>query len=383
MSEEKKYKIVITGGGTGGHIFPLLAIVRELKNILPTSRLDILYVGPKDSISKDYMEKEGIPVKYISAGKIRRYGGVKPFFHNITDVLFRIPWGVLQSFICLYFFSPDIVLSKGGYGSFPVVISARVFQVPVILHESDSVSGAVNKFLQKFCAEVFTSFPKTEGIDESKMFIAGNPVRKEIIGTDREVAKKELNLQGEKPVIFIVGGSQGSQRINDLFLSASTGFLENFEIIHQVGTENLKNVSMEIKATIAKKELLARYHIFPFLNENQLKNAYGACDLVISRAGAGSIFEIAACKRAGIFLPLSESAQDHQLKNAYIYASSRAGVVLEEENLSSHFFLSKVRELFSPIEQIRNMEKRAGEFARPRAGYIIATYIKEYLTRED
>ncbi len=381
MSNSGKYKVILTGGGTGGHLFPLLAIVRELKRFLPQESLEISYLGPEDEISKEYMKKEGVAVKYVFSGKIRRYKGVKPFFENILDIFFKIPFGIIQSFFYLYFFSPDIVFSKGGYGSFPAVITARIFQVPVILHESDAISGMANRFLQRFAAEVFTSFPKTEGVNTKKMFVVGNPVREKVIGGEKEEAKRFLKARGEKPAVLILGGSQGSERINDLFLSSSTGFLKEFEVFHQCGKKNYKQVSVEAQATISSKELKENYHVYPFLDEESLKQAYALADIVISRAGSGSIFEIAANKKGGVFVPLPEAAQDHQVKNAYAYASSRAAVVLEEENLTPHFFLGKIKELFSPYEQIKVMEKRAGEFARPRAAHIIASYIKEYLTQ--
>lgn len=382
MSENKKYKIIFTGGGTGGHIFPLIAIVRELKKIIPQEKIDILYIGPKDNLSKDYMEREGISVRYVSTGKVRRYLGFKAIIENLKDVLFRVPLGIIQSFVHLYTFSPDLIFGKGGYGSFPVILTAKIFQVPVILHESDSIVGAANQFLQKFSTEIFVSFPKTESVLNQKMFIVGNPVREEILSGSKEKGIGMFKITGEKPVILILGGSQGSERINDLFLSSSTGFLDNFQIIHQCGINNYKQVYAESNATI-KEELKPRYFLKDFLTEEEIACAYKVADFVISRAGSGSIFEIAANGKASALLPLPESAQNHQVKNAYSYSSFSAGVVFEQENLSSHFFLEKIKELFSPIEQIRIMERNALNFARPRAAFIIASYLKEYLSREE
>jgi UDP-N-acetylglucosamine--N-acetylmuramyl-(pentapeptide) pyrophosphoryl-undecaprenol N-acetylglucosamine transferase len=383
MQKEKKYKIVITGGGTGGHIFPLLAIVRELKKILPENILDIHYVGPKDNISQRYMKEEGIALKYIHTGKLRRYHNAKSIFQNILDILFRVPLGIIQSFFYFYFLSPDLVFSKGGHGSFPVVVVGKIFQVPIFIHESDCIIGAVNRILQRFSAEVFVSFPQTEGVDSKKMFVVGNPVRNEILEGKNEEAIKMFNLTKEKPVILILGGSQGSERINDLFLSISTKILEKFEIIHQCGEEKYKQVFAEAGVVLLDQKLKRNYHPFSFFDEEQLKNAYACSDLIVSRAGSGSIFEIASNGKASVLIPLPESAQNHQVKNAYQYSSAKAAVVFEEENLSAHFFLGKINELFSPIEQIREMEENAKRFAKPRAGYIIASYIKEYLTRNE
>ncbi len=382
MEKNKKHKIVFTGGGTGGHVFPLVSVIREIKKIIPPEELEIYYIGPKDDFSKNYIEKEGVKIKYIYTGKVRRYFHPKALMQNLLDIFFKMPAGIIQSFFYLYIFSPDLVFGKGGYGSFPVILMARVFQTPVILHESDVVMGAANEFLQKFSAEVFVSFPKTEKIAEGKMFVVGNPVRKEILQGDKEKAKNVFGLNEEGPVVLILGGSQGSERINDLFLSSATGFLQNYQVLHQCGKNNFKSVSAEMNAVV-KEDLRKNYRVYPFFNEEELANAYALADIVISRAGSASIFEISAVSRAGIFLPLPEAAQNHQVKNAYAYSSTGAAIVLEQDNLTSHFFLEKVKELFSPIKQIRIMEDRAKHFSKPRAGMVIASYIKEYLIREE
>ncbi len=380
-NKKQKYKIVLTGGGSGGHIFPLIAVVRELKAIMPSDSLDLFYIGPKDNILEKYLVKEGIKIKNVFTGKVRRYIGFKAVFQNIFDTCIRIPLGILQSFFYLYFISPDMIFSKGGYGSFPIVISSKVFQIPVFLHESDSISGAANRFLQRFAAEIFTSFPETIGVDKDKMIITGNPIREEVLEGDIKEGRRVFNLVGDKPLLLILGGSQGSERINDLFLNVLRKALEDFEIIHQCGVNNYEEVSSEVDAIIREEELKKRYHVYPFLDEEKLKHAYKSANVIISRAGAGSIFEIAANGKPGIFLPLPESAQDHQTRNAYTYASTGGGIVIEESNLTSHFFLQKIKELFLSTKQIKDMEESAKNFARPRAGYIIASYIKEYLTR--
>ncbi len=382
MEKEKKYKVVFTGGGTGGHIFPLVSIIQELKKIVPEESLEIYYIGPQDKHSKEQMEKEAGKVRYIYTGKMRRYSGIQTKLQNIVDIFFRTPLGIIQSFFYLYIFAPDLVFGKGGHGSLPVILTAKIFQIPIILHESDIIAGATNQFLEKFSSETFVSFPKTEKINAKKMFVVGNPIRREVLAGDKEKAKEIFNLKGERPVILIIGGSQGSERINDLFLSASTGFLEHYSVLHQCGEANYKQVFAEANATI-KEELRKDYHVLPFFNGEQLAHAYALADIVVSRAGSSSIFEIAATENAGVFLPLPEAAQDHQVKNAYAYSSTGAAVVFEEENLSPHFFLEKIKELFSPIQQVKIMKENAKNFARPRAGHIIATYIKEYLIRNE
>ncbi len=376
--KKNSYKIIFSGGGTGGHTFPLIAIIRELKEIFPEN-LDIYYIGPKDNITKPYMEEEGVKVKHVFTGKVRRYWDLKSSLQNIIDVLFKIPIGVIQSIFYIFFISPDLVFSKGGYGSLPCVVAGRVFQVPVFLHESDSILGAANNFLQRFSVEVFTSFSDTKKVDNNKMVVVGNPIRKEILTGGREEGEKMFNLQKEKPLLLIMGGSQGSERINDIILHVLNEMLDYFEIIHQCGSQNHKHVSAESNAIITDKEIKKGYHLYSLLNEEQIRHAYKLSDLIISRAGSGSIFEIAAVGKPSILLPLPESAQNHQARNAYFYSRTGAAIVLEEENLTPHFFLDRVKGLFSPPLQLKAMKDNTGIFAKPRAGKVVASYIKEYL----
>jgi UDP-N-acetylglucosamine--N-acetylmuramyl-(pentapeptide) pyrophosphoryl-undecaprenol N-acetylglucosamine transferase len=378
--KEKQIKIVFTAGGTGGHIFPLVAIIRELKNILP-KEVDFVfyYIGPKNKLSEDYIKKEGVVMKNIFAGKLRRYNNPLAILQNFVDLFIKTPIGIVQSFFYLYFISPDVIFSKGGYGSVPVVLSTFFLRTPVFFHESDAVPGKANQFLQRFACEIFTSFPDTIGIPKNKIINVGNPIRTEVIGGSKEEAKKIFKLNEDKPVILIMGGSQGSERVNEIFISIANELLKDFQVIHQCGDLNHKQALAEADALI-DKELRSNYHLFSFLNEEQLRNAYKVSDLVVSRAGSGNIFEISANAKASILLPLSGSAQDHQVKNAYSYARTGATIVFEEGNFTPRFFLGKVRELFYPIEQIRIMEENAKKFARPQSAYVTASYIKEYLT---
>ncbi len=378
---EKKFKIIFTGGGTGGHVFPLVSIIRETKKVLPQDLAELHYIGPEEDIARDYIEKEGVKVKYIFTGKLRRYLTPLSFLQNAVDILFRVPLGVVQSSIYIFKESPDLIFSKGGYGSLPSVISGYVFRVPIFFHESDIAPGMTNRILQKMATEVFTSFRDTEKVSKNKMINVGNPIRNEVFGGDKEKGMQMFSLNREKPVLLVLGGSQGSERVNELILSMLKDALDNFQIIHQCGSKNAERVSTQADALIRDKEKREMYHVYSFFNEEQMREAYAVADLVVSRAGSGSIFEISANKKPSVLLPLPEAAQNHQLKNAYYYAETGAATVLEEENLTPHFFLEKLKQLFSPREQLRVMSERAGEFYNPKSAKIISAYIKEYLTR--
>jgi len=371
-------KILFTGGGSGGHVFPIIAIFREIKKFDP--RAEGLYLGPKNELELILLSQEGIKVKTILAGKIRRYFTPLSVLQNFFDLFFRIPIGILQSFIYLFFLAPDLIFSKGGYGALPCCLAGKILQIPIFLHESDLSPGACNRILGRFATEIFVSFPKTEYFPLGKMVVVGNPIRERMLRVTKEEAKALFGLEGGKPVLLILGGSQGAQRINDLILLILAELLENFEILHQSGPKNFNQVKAEAQV-VMKEEQKKYYHLFPFLREKELACAYQVSDLVVSRAGSGSIFEIAAFQKPSILIPLPEAAQNHQLKNAYFYAKTGAALVIEEQNLTPSFFLEKLKYLISHPEELDLMSYAAKEFSKPKAAKIIASYIVDYLRK--
>jgi len=371
-------KILFTGGGTGGHIVPIIAIVREIRKIQPKGSFQFFFLGPRDEFSQVLLSQEDIKVRHVLSGKIRRYGGWKNLLKNIFDVGVKTPLGVIQSLFQIFFISPDLIFSRGGFGSIPVVLAGKMLFSPIFLHESDVAPSLSNRFLSKLALEIFISFPKTEYFPLKKIIQVGNPIRKELLIGQKNEARELFKMTSQKPVILIQGGSQGAKRINDKILEVLPEMIKNFEIIHQCGEKNFRQLKMESKAII-DPELEKSYHLFPFLKEPELRNAYAVSDLIISRAGSGSIFEIAAVGKPAILIPLPEAAQNHQVQNAYAYAQNEAAIVLEETNFTSHFFLEKLKLLFSQPENMEKMSGAAAEFARPEAGKIIANYLIEYL----
>jgi len=384
-------KILFTGGGTGGHIVPIIAITREIRRIYPSgpgptdhrqkTDLQFFYLGPKDEFGSILLSQEGIKVREVFAGKLRRHSGWKSFLQNFADVCFKIPIGVLQSFFYIFFLSPDMIFCKGGFGSIPGVIAGKLLLVPVFLHESDIVPGVANQFISRFALEIFVSFPGTEYFPLKKMILVGNPIRREVLEGSKAEGESFFKLSSAKPVVLILGGSQGAQRINDKILEILPNLLENFEVIHQCGEKNFEQVKAESKVMMRGKEDLEKfYHLFPFLKEPELRHAYATADIICSRAGSGSIFEIAAAGKPSILIPLPESAQNHQVKNAYAYQETGASLVLEEANFTPHFFLEKLKSLFSQPETLIEMAKATKEFSKPEAARIIANYLLEFLT---
>jgi len=369
-------KILFTGGGTAGHVFPIIAIVREIK--ISQKEIELFYLGPKDEWVLTHLLQEDIKVKTILAGKIRRYFSLKALVLNIFDLFFKTPISIFQAFFHLFVLTPDLIFAMGGYGSFPVVLSGKILQIPIFLHEQNISPSLTNRILSRWALEIFVSWPKTEYFSLEKQILVGNPIRKEILEGSEEKAKELFKLTGEKPVLLILGGSQGAQRINDLLLLILSEILESFELLHQCGSRNFKQVQAESKVVI-KKGQEKYYHLFPFFKEPELKEAFFAAKIIVSRAGSGTIFEIAALGKPSILIPLPEAAMNHQVKNAYAFAKDGACLVIEEANLTPHFFLERLKYLISRPDLLEKMSQKAKEFSRPKAAQIIASYILEYL----
>lgn len=373
-------KILFAGGGTGGHIFPIIAIAREIKKTHP--KADLAYMGPEDDLSSKVFFKEGIRTYFVFSGKIRRYFSPIAFLENIFDILIKIPLGIIQAFLLLFFTAPDIIFCKGGYGSLPAVIAGSLLGIPVFLHESDVAPGLANRALSRFAKIIFVSFParQTSEFSFDKMITVGNPIRPELLQTEPSSAKNELGISSNKPILLILGGSQGSARINDLILQILPRILKEFEIIHQTGYNDFERIRADFLAS-TPKDLQSSYHIYPFLTEIQIKSAMSVAACIVSRAGAGSIFEIAAFQKPSILIPLPESAQNHQVKNAYAYAKSGAAIVLEEKNCTPNFFLEKVLDLIT-FGNLELMAKAAADFGKPQAAAEIAKFITDFLEKK-
>jgi len=373
MFPSLKIKIVFCGGGTSGHIMPLVSIARELKKLDTENILEIHYIGPKDKISFEIFKNENIKTHAIFSGKIRRYFSLL----NIRDVLFNIPVGFLQSLFMLVFIDARLIFSKGGSGSVAVSYAAKILDIPVFLHESDSVPGLSNRKVSKWAKVIFISFPITDFFDPKKSIFVGNPIRKELLNGDKDKAIKLFNLNSNNPVILIIGGSQGAQTINEFILLNLNKILKNYELIHVTGFKNYDRVNIQAKF-VADPSLRKYYHLYASLNEYQLKNAYEIASLIVSRAGSGSIFEIAATGKPSILIPLPTAASNHQLKNAYQYAKTQAAVVIEQDDLTENLFIQEIKNLIARSQEIN---QKALTFAKINAAKEIAKVLYEKIKK--
>ncbi len=309
-------KIVLTGGGTAGHVTPNLALIPSLQEL----GYEIHYIGSYQGIEKKLIENAGIPYHGISSGKLRRYFDVK----NFSDP-FRVLKGYGEALKILKTYKPDVVFSKGGFVAVPVVLAAKHFKIPTIIHESDMTPGLANKICIPSAAKVCCNFPETLNyLPKEKAVLTGSPIRKELLEGDRLSGLQYTGLSANRPVILVIGGSLGSVTVNNAVRKILPKLLPQYQIIHICGKGNLDQSLMNTPGYIQYEYVDA-----------PLKHLFAAADLIISRAGANSICEILALRKPNILIPLSAAAsRGDQILNARSFERQGFSTVLEEENLT-------------------------------------------------
>jgi len=362
-------KIAFTGGGTGGHFYPIIAVAESVRSIADSEKILglKLYYLADSSYDKEALFANGIEFLYVSAGKKRIYSSINNFFD-----IFKTAFGFFRALFSLFALYPDVVFSKGGYSSFPVVLAARILRIPVVVHESDCYPGRVNLWAGKFAKDIAVSY------DEAGLFFpkdrvawTGQPIRQEIMERKTEGAFEYLKLDHTIPTILVLGGSQGAEVINDAILDVLMTLLPDFQIIHQTGAKNFQDVKNRADFFLHNSEFKDRYVPMAFLDPLALKMAAGASSLVISRAGS-TIFEIASWGLPSIIIPIEESNGDHQKKNAFNYARHGCATVIEEDNLSSGVLVSEIKRCLSDRERWEKMSQAAKTFSHPDAAKKIA-----------
>jgi UDP-N-acetylglucosamine--N-acetylmuramyl-(pentapeptide) pyrophosphoryl-undecaprenol N-acetylglucosamine transferase len=378
-------RIVLTGGGTGGHLTPLISVADALRKMyregevtFPPSRnsgLEIMYVGVVSEIDKSMLKDADIEWQHIPSGKIRRY--ISGAALTSIDMLVWLPLGILKAFWTMYVLMPEAVFSKGGYGSIPVVVVSWFYRIPVLMHETDIVPGISNKKLARFVSATVVGFRKTEAsFRADRVFVAGTPLRSIFYNLPtKEEARNILGLHDRKPVIFVTGGSQGAQRINSLILELLIKMLPEFQIVHQVGQLNYEPVMSFINDTLKNFPDINDYHAKGFMDEKAMGACFAAADLVISRAGGTTLAELSAAAKPAILIPLGESANNHQWENAYFYREAGAAVVVDESNLSPALMESTIRRIFQRQSDLELMASRSRQLARPSAAVDIAQLV--------
>ena len=337
-------RIVLTGGGTAGHVTPNIALIPKLQEL----GYDIQYIGSYTGIEKELIEPFGIPYHGISSGKLRRYFSVQ----NFTDP-FRVLKGFREAKSLIKQLKPDVIFSKGGFVSVPVVLAGKRKKVPAIIHESDMTPGLANKIAIPSAVKVCCNFPETlETLPKEKAILTGSPIRQELLSGNKIAAMDLCGFSADKPVILVIGGSLGSVVVNTAIRQSLPELLKKFQVIHLCGKGKLDNSLSQIKG----------YCQFEYI-KNELRDIFSLADIVISRAGANAICELLALRKPNLLIPLSANAsRGDQILNARSFERQGFSMVLEEEDLSKDTLLDSVQKLYNDrgtfIDAMRNSNQQ-------------------------
>lgn len=334
-------KIVLTGGGTAGHVTPNLALLPSLKE----RGYDIHYIGSYNGIERKLIEGAGIPYDGISSGKLRRYFDLK----NFSDP-FRVLKGCAEAMRLIRKYRPDVVFSKGGFVAVPVVLAARHYKIPTIIHESDMTPGLANKICIPSAAKVCCNFPETlHYLPREKAVLTGSPIRKELLEGDRLTGLNDSGLSASQPILLVIGGSLGAVVINNQIRRILPRLLESFQVIHICGKGNLD------ESLIGHSGYVQYEYV-----DAPLRHLFAASDLIVSRAGANSICEILALRKPNVLIPLSAAAsRGDQILNARSFEKQGFSKVLEEEQMTEETLLQTIRDTYEHREQYLSAMKRS------------------------
>jgi UDP-N-acetylglucosamine--N-acetylmuramyl-(pentapeptide) pyrophosphoryl-undecaprenol N-acetylglucosamine transferase len=375
-------RIIVSGGGSGGHITPILATIDSLRQYEPD--VEILYVGQAGGMEATIAKAAGLEFAAIRAGKFRRYHGrsifqaladVETVFLNIRDS-FRLVQGVFQSRRIIRDFAPNIIFVKGGYVGLPVGLAARWCHVPYVIQESDIIPGLTNRTLAKHAEAVGTGFPADrykQTLPMDRVVYTGNPIRPEIFKAHRLEGMEYFKLDPRLPVILVVGGGQGSQHINDVVIDSLPELLRNYQVVHVAGDRDIERVRFEVKRL--QLEQADRYHPYSFLLK-EMAAALACADLVVSRAGANAIAEFAVLGKPTILIP--HAAGGHQATNALTLARAGAAKMITDDKLTYRSLTTVIQQILGSEEEQAYLSKAIKEFAVPDAADRLAKIILEH-----
>lgn len=326
--------IVLTGGGTAGHVTPNIALIPSLQE----EGWNIQYIGSKKGIEKELIEKTNIPYHGISSGKLRRYMSVE----NLKDP-FKVVKGLFEAYNLLRKIKPNVVFSKGGFVTVPVVLAARMLGIPVIIHESDITPGLANKIASKGAKVICVNFPETLKYVGNKGILTGTPIRKELFDGKAGVGRKLCGFEEDKPVLLVMGGSLGSVKINNCLRETLNDLQKDFNIVHICGKNN---VDESLKGTKG-------YYQFEYVGE-ELPHLFAMADMMLSRAGANALAEIVALKLPNLLVPLSkETSRGDQILNANSMMKQGYSLVLQEEELTPETLMTNIHELYKNLNNYK------------------------------
>ncbi len=389
-------RILFTGGGSGGHVYPLVSVLKEMQKFIPDFDkqgidMEYYYIGSND-FTLDLIKNEEIKVFPLNIQKKD-----SNIFKNFLNVFINF-WSLILAYFKVLVMMPDAIFAKGGFASSLVLIIGIIFRIPIFIHESDSIPGFTNQIFSKFAKIVFISFEDSRKyMRNSNIELVGNPIDDSLLVVadnqeNTDSLKEKIGLNSQFKTLLILGGSQGAQAINNLILDMLPEALQKYEIIHQVGINNFedtkKEVSVIFRELIKDSECEKRYHLIPMLNHTNVLSleslgyAMVCSDLIISRAGSGSVFEIAAFKKPSIMIPLPWASRDHQSVNAFNFSQNKACLVLEQSNLKPNLLLDTIDGILDNPDKIEMMKQGCEKFAKKEAGLNIAKIILKELVKK-
>ncbi len=373
--KDETFRVVLTGGGSGGHVYPLLAVAEELQKKAAELKFDLelAYLGPTDPFAAA-LEGHDIEINSILGGKYRRYFSL----FNVLDIP-KLIIGFFQALARLYIIMPDVIFSKGGTGALPVVIAGWFYRIPVAIHESDAQPGLTNLLSAYFARRVFVTFDTAAKYFNPRITSrTGVPVRKALFAarTSKELARETLGFETTAPLVLVLGGSQGSQHINEFILKNLPAIITETQVFHQTGTANYDDVQKLARAALIDASYKNRYQAAAYLSDQDYALALTAADIVVSRSGIGSLSEIAAFAVPSILIPHT-GGNGHQAANAYEFSKNGAAVVIDEENLLPGIFTSQLKSLLQKEDLRKKMAAEAAKFYAPDAAEKIVAGILE------
>lgn len=367
MDEASPVNILVTGGGTGGHLIPALAVSAALKR----RGAEVLVVGSRRAEDRELAEGAGFAFRAITAGKFRRYAALSTVLEP-----FRVVAGLFQSIGIISRFKPRIVFAKGGFVSLPVIWAARLRRIPVVIHESDTVPGLANRWGARHAKKIAVAWPteQIEGLPNDKLVRTGNPLAAGVTKGKGAEAAARFKLAKQLPTVLALGGSQGSVPLNRLIVAALPELLSEGQVVHQVGERSAKEVAAWQQSLPA--ELRRRYHPQGYFGP-ELYDLYAVSDLVVARAGAGTLAELAATGNASILVPLPSAAGDHQRRNAAVFERAGAAVVLEQDALTPAELARQIKLLLHNSQRRTELGRAAKSLAVPDATEQVAGLVWE------
>ncbi|USN87900.1 MAG: UDP-N-acetylglucosamine--N-acetylmuramyl-(pentapeptide) pyrophosphoryl-undecaprenol N-acetylglucosamine transferase [Candidatus Nomurabacteria bacterium] len=357
-------RIMFVGGGSGGHFNPLIAIAEVLNN--SPKKPDLYYIGP-DPYDSEALERLNIRYVKCPAGKLRLYFSV----NNFLDP-FRTFFGIFVAIWKLFLIYPDVIFSKGGFTSVPVTLAAWFLRIPVVIHESDAVPGRANKLVRNFAEYIAVSYPEAaQFFPKEKTALVGIPVRTSTL-TNTADPYTLLNIPSDLPIIYVTGGSLGSERINNVILRVLDELLPKYRVFHQTGARNQDELLVTAKALITDPVLQERYYSVGHISSEMVGAIMSVASVIITRAGSTTLFEIALHGKPSIVIPIPEDISRDQRSNAYAYARSGAATVIEEHNITETLLLNEIGSIMENQEQWNKMSQAASNFAIPNAAEKIS-----------